>query len=50
MVTKAKASFSIGKYLFFAPRSARLVKYTGFCTPLSSLIKATLTAVREMTR
>ena len=49
MVTKAKASFSIGGYLSSAPRSARLVKYTGFCTPSSSLTKAVLTVAVKYT-
>ena len=49
-VTNAKASFSIMGYLSSTPQSARLVKYTGFCTPFSSLTKAALIAAREMAR
>ena len=49
MVTRVKASFSIGGYLSFMPRSARFVKYTGFYTPFSSLTKA-VTAARETAR
>ena len=43
-------SFSIKGYLFFAPWKARLVKYTRFCTPFFSLIKAVLTVAGETTR
>ena len=46
-VTSAKASFSIGGYFSSAPRSAQLVKYTGFYTLFSSLTKAMLTAAEE---
>ena len=49
-ISNVKASFSIWGYFSSAPRSARLVKYTGFCTLSFSLTKAMLTAVGEMTR
>ena len=49
-VTNAKASFSMGGYLFLAPRSAQLTLYTGFCTFSSSLIKVALTVAAEMAR
>ena len=49
-ITNAKASFSIGGYFSSAPQSGRLVKYTGFCTPSSSLTRAALTTAREMAR
>ena len=50
IVTNAKASFSIGRYFSSTPQSARLVKYIGFCTPSSSLTKATLTMAEETAR
>ena len=49
-VTNAKASFSIWGYCSSAPRSAQLVKYTGFCTPSSSLTKAPLIVAGETAR
>ena len=49
-VANAKASFSIRGYLSSAPRSARLVKYTVFFTPFSSLTKAALTAAGEIAK
>ena len=49
-INNAKVSFSIGGYFSSAPRSARLVKYIGFCTLFFSLTKATLIAVGETTR
>jgi hypothetical protein len=42
---RANASFSIWGYLPSAPWSALLTKYTGFCPPSSSRIKAALIAV-----
>jgi len=50
IVTNVKVSFSIGGYLSSAPQSAWLVKYTGFCTSSSSLIKVALTAIVETAR
>ena len=50
MVTRAKASFSIGEYLSSTPQSAWLVKYKDFCNPPSSLTKAALIAAGETTR
>ena len=50
VVTNVKASFSIDGYFFSTPWNARLVKYTGFCTPSSSLTKVALIAVGEMAR
>ena len=47
IVTNAKESFSIYGYLSSSPRSARLVKYTGFFSPSSSLIKVALTTAEE---
>jgi hypothetical protein len=42
---RENASFSIWGYLPSAPWSALLTKYTGFCTPSYSWIKAALIAV-----
>ena len=47
IVTNAKESFSIYGYLSSSPRSARLMKYTGFFSPSSSLIKVALTTAEE---
>jgi hypothetical protein len=44
-MTRANASFSIWGYLPSTPWSALLTKYTGFCIPSSSRIKAALIAV-----
>jgi hypothetical protein len=49
-MSKAMASFSICTYLSSAPLNARLIKYTSFCTPSSSQIRATLTVVGDMAR
>ena len=50
VITNAKASFSIWGYLSSTPRSTQLVKYTGFCTPSSSLTKVALIAAGKTAR
>ena len=47
---RANASFSICGYRSCAPYNALLTKYTSFCAPSSSQIRAALIAVGETAR